>query len=332
MEMLLPWPKSFNIPKADLQAFKIEDLAKSGNIEGFITAFDQLLEKQGMGKQAFETMLDSPALKWEGILNNLTAKFAMVGQGALTALAPLLDLFGNVLQNGTFEPFFQIFMIGLTLIGQALAWIANNVIWLAGILLENWVPIAFGLLPIILVTLWSMIAPIMMQAGAWLMVQWPILLIGLAIGLLIFILMQCGVTTEQIVGTIMGSFYALFASIYNNVALLWDTLVSFGEFFANLFVDPVYAIQKLIYDLAMVFGGYMINMLRSVETFSGGFVKLMLSAVNKVLSGINWFVEKLNSIFGTSFSTITLLDADNIHILSDSLQGALNSIPKPAYM
>lgn len=315
-----------------MQAFKIEDLAKSGNIEGFITAFDQLLEKQGMGKQAFETMLDSPALKWEGILNNLTAKFAMVGQGALTALAPLLDLFGNVLQNGTFEPFFQIFMIGLTLIGQALAWIANNVIWLAGILLENWVPIAFGLLPIILVTLWSMIAPIMMQAGAWLMVQWPILLIGLAIGLLIFILMQCGVTTEQIVGTIMGSFYALFASIYNNVALLWDTLVSFGEFFANLFVDPVYAIQKLIYDLAMVFGGYMINMLRSVETFSGGFVKLMLSAVNKVLSGINWFVEKLNSIFGTSFSTITLLDADNIHILSDSLQGALNSIPKPAYM
>ncbi|MDT2294206.1 hypothetical protein P7H15_17200 [Paenibacillus larvae] len=322
--------KSFNIPKADLQAFKIEDLAKSGNIEGFITAFDQLLEKQGMGKQAFETMLDSPALKWEGILNNLTAKFAMVGQGALTALAPLLDLFGNALQNGTFEPFFQIFMIGLTLIGQALAWIANNVIWLAGILLENWVPIAFGLLPIILVTLWSMIAPIMMQAGAWLMAQWPILLIGLAIGLLIFILMQCWVTTEQIVGTIMGSFYALFAFIYNSVALLWDTLVSFGEFFANLFVDPVYAIQKLIYDLAMVFGGYMINMLRSVETFAGGFVKLMLSAVNKVLSGINWFAEKLNSIFGTSFSTITLLDADNIHILSDSLQGALNSIPKPA--
>jgi len=177
--------------------------------------------------------------------------------------------------------------------------------------------------------LWAMVAPIAAQAIAWMVANWPITLIILAVTALVGALMYFGVSAEQIVGFVTGVFFALYAYIYNTVALLYNLFASFVEFLANLFIDPIFAVKKLIYDLAMTFGGYMYNMLRSAEDFAGGFMKVILESINGALKGFNWLVEGVNNIFGTKFSTATLFDVDNMHAISDSFKGLMDTVKEP---
>ncbi|GAA0389346.1 tape measure protein [Paenibacillus motobuensis] len=177
--------------------------------------------------------------------------------------------------------------------------------------------------------LWAMVAPIAAQAIAWMVANWPITLIILAVGALVGALLYFGVSAEQIVGFVTGVFFALYAYIYNTVALLYNLFASFVEFLANLFIDPIFAVKKLIYDLAMTFGGYMYNMLRSAEDFAGGFMKVIIEGINGALKGFNKLVEGVNKIFGTKFSTANLFDADNIHAISDSFKGLMDGMEEP---
>ena len=177
--------------------------------------------------------------------------------------------------------------------------------------------------------LWMMVAPVLAQAMAWMLANWPITLMILAIGALVGALLYFGVSAEQIVGFVTGVFFALYAYIYNLVALLYNVFASFVEFFANLFIDPIFAVKKLFYDLAMTFGGYLYNMLRSAEEFAGGFMKVIIAGINGALKGFNWLVEKVNLIFGTKYTTAKLFDEDNIHAVSDSLKGMMDSYDQP---
>ncbi|MNI31782.1 hypothetical protein D3C73_856740 [compost metagenome] len=177
--------------------------------------------------------------------------------------------------------------------------------------------------------LWAMVAPVVAQAAAWMIANWPIMLIIIAVAALVGALLYFGVSVEQIVGFVTGVFFALYAYIYNIVASIYNTFVSFAEFFVNLFIDPVYAVKKLIYDLAMTFGGYMYNMIRSAEDFAGGFMKVILSGINGALKGFNWLVEKVNGIFGTDFETAELFDENNIHAVSDAVKNMMDNVIEP---
>lgn len=138
----------FNMSKSDIRAFKIDDLGKAGNMEGFIKAFDQLLEKQQMGQKAFDTMMASPAKQVEVLGNNLRSTLADAGGAAVQSLMPLISMINTAFQNGTFQPFFD----GLS---TALDWVVQNAIRVLDISTEiynffssNWTtiePIIVGL-------------------------------------------------------------------------------------------------------------------------------------------------------------------------------------------
>lgn len=107
------------------------------------------------------------------------------------------------------------------------------------------------LLPIIIADLWAMIPPLIAQFMAWLAVNWPILLVAVAIGILIFVMTQFGITTADIIGFVIGLFYMLMAVIYNVVILpIYNQFSILANFLANLFIDPIGAIQMLFLDMA----------------------------------------------------------------------------------
>ncbi|MEK4878932.1 hypothetical protein MKX34_11800 [Paenibacillus sp. FSL R5-0636] len=132
----------FNMSKSDIRAFNIDDLGKAGNMEGFIKAFDQLLEKQQMGQKAFDTMMASPAKQVEVLGNNLRSTLADAGGAAVQSLMPLISMINTAFQDGTFQPFFD----GLS---TALDWVVQNAIRVLDIATEiynffssNWTTIA----------------------------------------------------------------------------------------------------------------------------------------------------------------------------------------------
>ncbi|MCY9752604.1 hypothetical protein M5W75_22980, partial [Paenibacillus larvae] len=158
----------------------------------------------------------------------------------------------------------------------------------------------------------------------------PILFgIALAIGLIIAVLILFGVTAQEIVGFVAGLFGSFFAFFHNGFALMWNRVVSFAEFLVNVFIDPVYAVKNYFYNMAVDFGKYMVNMIRSAEDFAGGFTKVIFEAINIALRAFNLFAQGLNMILGTEFKSVGLLDTENPHALSDRVQGVIDSIPKP---
>jgi hypothetical protein len=86
-------------------------------------------------------------------------------------------------------------------------------------------------------------------AIAWAIANWPILLIISTIMLLVGVLEQFGVTSEQTLKFVMGLFGGLYAFIYNIVAEIYNVLVSFAEFFANFLNNPIGSIFRLFGNL-----------------------------------------------------------------------------------
>lgn len=106
-------------------------------------------------------------------------------------------------------------------------------------------------LPMIIAQLWAMIPPLIAQFIAWLALNWPILLVAVAVGILIYIMMQFGITVADVIGFVVGLFYALVDIIQNVVIIpLYNQFAMFANFLHNLFIDPIGAIQMLFLDMA----------------------------------------------------------------------------------
>ncbi|MDF2651711.1 MAG: hypothetical protein K0Q73_7516 [Paenibacillus sp.] len=248
---------------------------------------------------------------------------------ALQSFGPVIEKVSMLLNSPGGGQLFQGISNGIVFAANAFSILINLSHWFFGILRDNWPAVRAGLISIALVISSLMINAILKMGAAWLVANWPILLVIAAIGLVIYILQKCGVTADQVVGLIAGSFMYLVGTVWNTVALIWNIFASLSDFLINLFIDPVYAIKKLIYDLAMAFGDSMLNMMRSGEGFAGNFMRTILQAINKALEGFNWLTEKVNGIFGTEFKQAKLFDETNIHAVSDSLKNVMDMLEKP---
>lgn len=299
----------------------------------------------GKGKSELMALASSGALSADILKNSMFAasdeingKFAQIPttfgehftnlkNRAVRSLDPLITGISNLLNSGPVTAFINAVGVGLDQIGVLFNGIVNGAIWFGQVMQANW-PIIGGLLaaalvilsgmaikfaimayqqiPALVAKLYLMIAPILTQAAAWMVANMPLLIIATVIGLLVMAMIHFGISVEQVVGFVTGLFFALYANLYNVVAGIYNFIATFVEFFKNAFNDPVYAVNKLFYDLAINFGGYLYNMLRGVEDFVGGLVK--------------------------TFSALGLdlgIDDSIIHKLSDGLQSKLDKLKKP---
>ncbi|SCY93233.1 phage tail tape measure protein [Alkaliphilus peptidifermentans] len=185
---------------------------------------------------------------------------------------------------------------GFSLVTDAVIGLINGISWIGAAVVDNWgliepiVWAAGGLLgAFIIPKIWAMVTAILSTGIAWATTHIPIMLIFLAIGVLICILKEFGITADQVIGFVGGIFGGLYAAIYNYMAYLWNYFASFAEFIGNLFIDPVYAVKKLFYDLTM-------NVLGFVNSIIQGIEKLInkIPGIEKDLtSGIDSMMESL---------------------------------------
>ncbi len=97
----------------------------------------------------------------------------------------------------------------------------------------------------------------------------------------------------------------------------------------NCFIDPVYAVEKLFYDLAINFLDAMQNMAYGAEKFAGEFMKVVLKAINGIITGVNWLINALNSIEGVNINLLSLFDSGNIHPISNAIGHLKDNLRAP---
>lgn len=149
--------------------------------------------------------------------------------------------------------------------------------------------LAYFLIPLILsipgiiAGLWAMIPPMLTQLAIWLAMNWPILLVAAAIGILIYIMGQFGVTTADVIGFIVGLFYALGAEIYNMLIELYNRFLVFANFLSNLFIDPIGAIKMFFLDMAT----YIIDKVRWVAEALQDLVNMIPGVEVNIVAGLD---------------------------------------------
>lgn len=256
----------FGFGKADAEILKA-----SKSMDEFITKFDNLLSKKGFTEDMLEQYNKSAAAQFNNLKSNFKTSLSNAGQGALEALMPLITGLNQAFNSGTFQPMLDVLASGLRVISVIIVDVANGVAWLGEIAMNNWgiiepilISIAIYFIALIIPALWETITTLAAMAVAWLMVNWPVLLIIGAIALLIYILNLCGVTAGQVVGFIGGIFGFLWAHLYNGIAFIWNHFASLAEFLANVFNHPLYATKKLFANIWNNIVKFVANALQSM--------------------------------------------------------------------
>lgn len=97
-------------------------------------------------------------------------------------------------------------------------------------------------------------------------------------------------TSYSAIGIIAGAFMALGAHILNTFLIpVWNHVVAFINFFANVWNDPIAAVQVLFYDMCLNVIGYITNMASAIED-----VINKIPGVNvDITSGLDNFQQKI---------------------------------------
>ena len=169
---------------------------------------------------------------------------------------------------------------------------------------------------IIMAGLWA--SKMFLAAGATMLAHWPLLLIVGVIGMIILALNSAGVsfsTTFSFIGGLLGTFYALG---YNIVASLWNLFVSFAEFLANVFTNPLASIVNLFVNMSIS----VLNVIKSIaEAIDAVFGSNLAGAVGQFISRGQNFAD------GFKDSNYVSLDAFRMDSKSTigAIQGGLNA-------
>ena len=298
---------------------------------------------------------------------------------ALRALQPLFDKFSNWINTGgaaQITAAFAILAQAALSVGQAISFIADNwnyiePILIAGLitvglvavqsayktaaawLLANWPLLLIG--AAVAAAIWAfqnlgaagqaagiVIMGVLVAIGAYqLIAWWPLAVAIVALAALVAAFYAFGGAMQNIfgfIGGIVGGFIALF---YNRFVDIWNFLAAFGNFFGNLFNDPVYACKKLVFDLAetvissmrtvakvldKVFGT---NTAGALDAFSAmakdalGKSEKYKSVVSKMdYMDVSSAIDKGNAIGKSISASVT----DTLHGMADKTKKTLSSL------
>lgn len=213
----------------------------------------------------------------------------------------------------------------LLTIATVIEWITNGLVFMgdvvgtvASLFIENWDFISMMLLGVsavlagaLIPKLWTMVPPLIAQASAWIVMNYPILMVIGSVILFMTMLHSMGVTTEQIIGTVTGIFFGLYAFLYNLVADIWNLFAVFGEFLGNFCNDPLAATVRL-------FIGFADTVLGILESIANAMDALFGSSMADTLAGWRSNMQSwADDTFGEQVVTIERMEkldvADNFN-------------------
>ena len=213
----------------------------------------------------------------------------------------------------------------LLTIATFIEWITNGLVFMgnvvgtvASLFIENWDLVSMMLLGVsavlagvLIPKLWAMVPPLIAQASAWIVMNYPLLMVIGSVILFMTMLHSMGITTEQIIGTVTGIFFGLYAFLYNLVADIWNLFAVFGEFLGNFCNDPLAATVRL-------FIGFADTVLGILESIANAMDALFGSSMADTLAGWRSNMQSwADDTFGEQAVTIERMEkldvADNFN-------------------
>lgn len=250
----------------------------------------------------------------EGKFNTMPMTFRDVGTMMLNSF---LETFGGgfekvsgMLNSSSFGQILDGWNAGLSFVSGGFNKLVDAIV-AGGPIVQTFFSVA-----IIMAGLWA--SKMFLAAGATMLAHWPLLLIVGAIGMIILALNSAGVSfssTFSFIGGLLGTFYALG---YNIVAGLWNLFVSFAEFLANVFTNPLASIVNLFVNMSIS----VLNVIKSIaEAIDAVFGSNLAGAVGQFISrGQN---------FADGFKDSNYVSLDDFRMDSKStigaIQGGLNA-------
>lgn len=268
--------------------------------------------------KTFESMPKTFSQIWSNISNQALVKFK-----------PILDHLNKIANSKRFDKMIAGLIGGLSVIAMAATTLFGVISTVAGIFVDNWgiiEPIIWGIVAALIVynavmgiawltTLKDLAAKVAHTVASWgqtaaiiamtlaqeglnaalalCPITWIIIAIIALIAILyivIAVINRWKGTSISATGIIAGHFMLLMAFIHNNfVVPFWNTFAALGNFFGNLFNNPVAAVKVLFYDLALTVMGYMRTMASAIETMINKIPGIKVD----ITSGFDGFYSKL---------------------------------------
>ncbi|WP_229386845.1 tape measure protein [Lysinibacillus sphaericus] len=238
--------------------------------------------------------------------------------------------------------FINLFVAGLSLVFDALEtlytiigavgqFMYDNASWVVPVLVV--IGTVIGSIVAILAGKYTVLGLIRVATMAWAAAQWvvnaaylasPITWVLIAIiAVIAFVVMAMvmwGEQTATVIGFVAGIFGALGAFIFNTFANIANFLTTFAEFFINLFIDPVYAVKKLFYDLVRMVVDNMSAMMGSFDNAATFLGNAFVAGANKAIKAINWISDAIKSVTGIDLGKFSELGMTDSKMISKYIQ------------
>lgn len=338
---------------------KLKELASDGKISASIVK-NALFAATDKVNEQFKKMPYTWAQVWTTIRNY-----------TLKATRPILQAISDITKSERFIRFANglgnaisfaagVFKNLWTVAAPILGGIFDMVAWVADCFINNWswiAPIVAGIAaaflvlktPLMLAALWTGICTV--ATKLWtaaqavfnaVMAANPVTWVVLAVIALVAVFYAAiaavnhfAGTTLSATGMICGYFMVLVTNIRNQFAFLWNYIVTWVEFFVNVFTHPIYAVKKLFVNLATNVIDCLLSMTKGCDAFATSFVNAILWAVNKAIDGWNAFVDMLPDTIssklglgkGTKIEARTSFSSDLTNAKA-SLQALVGEEPK----
>lgn len=174
-------------------------------------------------------------------------------------------------------------------------------------------------------TQWGLNAAVLAFPGTWILLAFVAV-----IALVIYALINWANQTSVVVGFVAGIFAAFGSYVYNMFAQLWNFIAMVAEFLMNVFIDPTYAVQKLMYDMAKSSIDQMATLAGSFDTAADVLAKVFVTAANIAIGGINGLISALKLIPGVEIDGIGKLSVEaTTSVLSKGLKSMASNLKAP---
>ncbi|MFJ7842085.1 tape measure protein [Lysinibacillus sphaericus] len=247
--------------------------------------------------------------------------------------------------------FINLFVAGLSLVFDALEtlytiigavgqFMYDNASWVVPVLVV--IGTVIGSIVAILAGKYAVLGLIRVATLAWAAAQWvvnaaylasPITWVLIAIiaviAFIVTAMVMWGEQTATVIGFVAGIFGALGAFIFNTFANIANFLTTFAEFFINLFIDPVYAVKKLFYDLVMMVVDNMSTMASSFDKVATVLGNVFVAGANIAIKAVNGLINLLNKIPGVDIGTIGELQTGKSNVVTKHWQNFVGNLKPP---
>lgn len=285
----------------------LELVAKTGNMEAFLSTLGDIMTTAGMTSASLQTMMDSPVNQWQTLIGNYNNSLASMGQGALTVFTPLLSLLNDAFANGTFQPIIDGMAIGLGLLAQGFAAVVQGALFLWNVL-STTLPVV---LPLLLGIVAGVIAYQIAMGAAALVTNMSAIATGIA------------TTAQAIYNAVMSA---------NPIALVIGLVIALIVAFLGI-VSALQPVRDFLANMFRALGQIVADFVGFVIDLWTGFINGVIAAANFLLSGINKVVGAIGKFIGIeSEINLHLEEVDSSKFKKDIKMGIENTFEATANM